>query len=85
LRYRLGHQPTVRVLDPILRPREGSGALPHVYARGDLCLSAPGEWNSSMAVGRTIVPWASEWLLHYEIWHATGDWAGGGRHPPAAA
>jgi hypothetical protein len=85
LRYRLGQQPSVRVLDPVLRLRPGVGALPHVYNEGDLCLSAPGEWNLSMAIGHTIVPWASEWLLHYEIWHATGEWAGGGRHPSTAA
>jgi hypothetical protein len=85
LRYRLGQQPAVRVLDPVLQPRPDADALPHIYAEGDLCLFAPGEWNSSMAIGRTIIPWASEWLLHYEIWHAAGEWTGGGRHPSPAA
>ena len=31
----------------------------------------------------TIVPWASLWLYYYEVWHATGEWLGGGEHPIA--
>ena len=34
-----------------------------------------------MNIAETIIPWASEWLLHYEIWLATGEWQGGGIHP----
>ena len=29
-----------------------------------------------MLIVDTIVPWAAEWLLHYEIWLATGEWFG---------
>ena len=36
-----------------------------------------------MFIADTIVPWACEWLLHYEIWLATGEWHGGGEHPSA--
>ena len=37
-----------------------------------------GEWNPTMLLSRTIVPWASEWLLFYELWVITGVWLGGG-------
>jgi len=36
-----------------------------------------------MSIASTILPWASEWLFHYEIWRATGEWTGGGREPAA--
>jgi len=32
-------------------------------------------------VATTIVPWTSLWLRHYEVWHVTGEWWGGGEHP----
>ena len=32
-----------------------------------------------MLIATTTVPWAAEWLLHYELWLATdGTWCGGG-------
>ena len=36
-----------------------------------------------MSVVNTIIPWTSEWLLHYELWHATGKWLGGGHRNDA--
>ncbi|MDY0295864.1 MAG: hypothetical protein RB296_00975 [Acidobacteriota bacterium] len=33
-----------------------------------------------MIIAKTIVPWASEWLIFYELWLATGEWLGGGIH-----
>lgn len=39
-----------------------------------------GEWKPRMKLADTIVPWAAEWLLHYELWLATGEWGGGGVH-----
>lgn len=32
-------------------------------------------------ISRTLVPWAAEWLLHYEVWTITGKWHGGGHEP----
>jgi hypothetical protein len=78
--YKPGTRPAVRVRDPALELWPGTGALPHVYPGDELCLNYPGEWDSSMSVGHTILPWASEWLLHYEIWLVTGEWTGGGVH-----
>lgn len=69
--------PTVRVLAPDLVP-DGSGRLPHVYDDGSLCLGQPGEWNRSMFFVDTLVPWAFEWLVYYELWRATGTWMGDG-------
>ena len=31
-----------------------------------------------MLIADTIVAWTCEWLIHYEIWLATGEWHGGG-------
>ena len=82
VRYRHGRRPAVRVLKPALQLQSGATSLPHVYTGDELCLNLPGEWNSSMSIGHTILPWASEWLFHYEMWLATGKWTGGGRHLP---
>lgn len=77
LEYRLGSAPRVHVLEPKLDPRHRN-RLPHVYTKDRLCLYYPGEWNGSMVVASTIIPWTAEWLFHYEIWLATDRWAGGG-------
>jgi hypothetical protein len=37
-----------------------------------------GEWTSKKCIAQTIIPWAIEWLFHYELWHLTGEWSGGG-------
>jgi hypothetical protein len=58
-------------------------ALPHVYPLNTLCLFLGNrEWHESIPIADTLVPWASEWLLYYELWLATGEWLGGGEHPP---
>ena len=55
--------------------------LPHVFPGDNLCLHFPGEWTPEKSIATTIVPWTSEWLLHYEIWVFTGKWTGGGHQP----
>lgn len=73
-----------RLLQPTIRELAGDRKLPHVFRGvGDpLCLFyAPArEWNSSMLIARTIVPWTCEWLFHFEAWLFTGKWDGGGVH-----
>jgi hypothetical protein len=83
VRIELGHDglPHVRVIEPQLESR-GGASLPHVYREGTLCLYSRGEWHPGMSLVLTIVPWASEWLMNYEIWLATGEWHGGGEWPP---
>ena len=73
--YTGGRYPAVRVLAPEITATE-NGFLPHTYDNGTLCLHDAGQWNATMLIVDTIVAWAAEWLLHYEIWLATGDWFG---------
>ena len=73
--YTRGRYPAVRVLTPQLKATE-TGFLPHTYNDGTLCLHDAGQWNEGMLIVDTIVPWTAEWLLHYEIWLATGEWLG---------
>lgn len=75
-------KPEVRLIQPTLQTREGE-RCPHLYPDGVLCLYLPGafEWTKEMQLVETIVPWISEWLAHYEVWLATGEWTGGGEHP----
>lgn len=82
LRYKLTDSPEVEVLEPLLQKR-GSDNPPHLYPGEKLCLYLPriGEWNKTMMLSQTIIPWTSEWLLNYEVWLATGEWSGGGLHP----
>ena len=74
--YRPSSFPRVKILSQ-LPPRPGE-PLPHVYREGVLCLHKVDEWSPDMLIADTIVPWTCEWLIHYEIWLATGDWRGGG-------
>jgi hypothetical protein len=57
-----------------------------VYPLNTLCLYyGSREWNSSMLIANTLVPWTAEWLAHHEVWLATGgDWHGGGVHDQAS-
>ena len=88
--------PIVLVLDPPLvrRAEDAARPIPHLYARPrpelppNLCLYwSPGrEFDVSMYLAETIIPWATEWLMYYELWHATGKWVGpeaphGQEHP----
>jgi len=74
--------PKVRLVHPTLQTRDGK-SCPHLYPGGVLCLYLPGafEWTREMQLVETVVPWISEWLAHYEVWLATGEWTGGGEHP----
>jgi len=84
LGYAIGRRvPAVTVVHPALRA-EDVESLPHVYAEDSLCLCYPEQWDEGKLIARTIVPWAAEWLLHFEIWKATGTWHGGGHEPSAA-
>jgi hypothetical protein len=66
--YRHGRRPRVTVSDPPLALHPGAKALPHVYPGDELCLYYPGQWNHDMLLAATILPWTTEWLIHYELW-----------------
>jgi hypothetical protein len=78
--YRFERAPRVRVINPALRKRSDGAPIPHRYAGGYLCLyfDRAQEWTPAMFIADTIIPWTSLWLLYYELWHATGEWLGGG-------
>ena len=84
--YRHRRRPCVTITEPPLTLHPRATAPPHIYPGGDLCLYLPGEWKENMLLAHTILPWTSEWLLHYELWLVTGRWAGSGHDhavPPA--
>lgn len=82
LHYKRGSFIRIRVIDQKLRLAEGKTKLPHVYStpKQELCLYYPkdNEWHPGMYYVKSLIPWASEWLYHYEIWVGTGEWHGGG-------
>lgn len=80
IHYQLSCKPEITVLSPALEVPPGTH-LPHTYSGDELCLYFPGQWDGSQLFVDTVVPWSSEWLLHYEIWKITGRWTGGGHEP----
>lgn len=81
--YHINHSPKVYVIEPpILARPEGVEELPHVFntEKQQICLyyGRLGEWDSTKFLAREIVPWASEWLMFYELWLITGEWLGEG-------
>lgn len=78
--------PYVFLLDPALKPRDGEDYIdiPHLILDGEtpensaLCLFDPdeGQWDNTMWISDTIIPWASEWLHYYEFWQVDGVWRG---------
>jgi hypothetical protein len=76
--YQLGRNLRIYVTDPELVTR-GDERLPHTFTEdGSLCLYYNEFLLCRDLIADTLVPWASEWLLHYELWLATGEWNGGG-------
>ena len=78
-------RPKVCILcpEPVRRPEAPDDPIPHLeYPERpgvrSLCLfnSDNYEWHSGVPIA-DMVPWISEWLLCYEIWHATGHWTCG--------
>ncbi|MBE9065015.1 hypothetical protein IQ256_29210 [cf. Phormidesmis sp. LEGE 11477] len=63
--------------------------IPHIHLDPDkpelssMCLYDPdgGEWNDTIFLADTVIPWAAEWLMHYEHWHLFGEWIGSGVGP----
>lgn len=82
-RYRLrleaerARVPSIRVMEPALAS-DDAGLLPHVYDTGDLCVSELGDFRPGMLFVDTVIPWALEWLVHYEQWRIARIWYGDG-------
>jgi len=83
VKYEFCRRPEVILLDPKLMPNFNNEMPEHLYPREVLCLYRPiyGEFRFSDLVSETILPWTALWLYHYESWHNTGEWLGGGEHP----
>lgn len=81
--YDYGDPPRAFVDQPALRARGDGEPIPHIYSGPRPCLFLPGarEWAEEKLIAETIIPWLMLWLLYYELWHATGEWQGGGAHP----
>jgi hypothetical protein len=92
IKYTLSHPPVCVVKEPDLLALAGGREIPHIYQNQtdikgtQLCLYLPvvkqknkvSEWQPTMFVANTILPWASMWLLYFEFWLSNGKWDGGG-------
>lgn len=83
IKYKLKDPPQIIVLNPILKRNYHGEKIPHMYSQKSLCLYRPkyGQFTILDLISDTIIPWTSLWLYHYETWHITGEWKGGGEHP----
>lgn len=85
---RVFDRPYVIVADPPIEPRPGTDYvdIPHLmfndaeHTRSGLCLFDPEgqEWTPADLIAETTIPWTSEWLHYYELWHLFGEWLGPG-------
>jgi hypothetical protein len=75
--------PRIHVVWPKLQVRPDATSIPHTYSDNSLCLYFPGahEWDPTMSIADTLIPWTLLWLYYYEVWLVTGKWKGGGEHP----
>jgi hypothetical protein len=76
IEYRLGQYPTVRILKPAIT--DAGEFVPHSYDNGTLCVHNDRQWQPSMLIVDTFLPWTVEWLWHWEIFQPTGEWFGDG-------
>ncbi|MBU2557579.1 MAG: hypothetical protein KJ578_07355 [Bacteroidetes bacterium] len=83
LKYNLTDSPRIKIVSPELKKNEKGENAEHLYTNGYLCLYQPKyrEFTRTDLLTDTIIPWTSLWLYHYEVWHLTGEWLGGGEHP----
>jgi len=84
--YKIGFRPQVIVTADYL-PGLDRPDFPHKFTIDQennsvkICLHLRHEFDSTELISDCIIPWAAEWLYFYEIWLATGEWCGGGKHP----
>lgn len=83
LKFNLTDSPKIKIVSPELKRNEKGKEAEHLYPNGYLCLYQPKyrEFTRTDLLTDTIIPWTSLWLYHYEVWHLTGEWLGGGEHP----
>jgi hypothetical protein len=80
IKYKIDTRPLIEVIDAPWK--QGGKRPPHTYSDASLCLYYPPskDFDRTIRLSQTIVPWTSEWLFHYELWLASGQrvWYGGG-------
>ena len=82
---REGSKPKVFASGGEIEKMEDLSDVPHKFSadaklkRIQLCLDYH-EWGDGDSIATTLLPWAIEWLAHFEIWLTTGKWTGGGIH-----
>ena len=82
IQYTLKRRPIVKVLSPKLKLHPDKDELPHIFSQNNsLCLHFNDFDYYNDYLSNTIIVWITWWLYFYEIWLATGEWQGGGRHP----
>ena len=85
IEFKQDDRPEVFVDAPDLHELSKGRRVPHLYQQKPprICLYLPKtrEWQPSMRIDQTIVPWATLWLFYFEEWLASDDWKGGGLHP----
>lgn len=83
IKYESGRRPKVFLPGTQLKRRSVDERIPHTYSDNEPCLFYPSalEWRSDMKISVSVVGWLAHWLHYYELWHATGEWLGGGIEP----
>lgn len=79
------HSPDVFILDQDVWDISKKKSIPHLYdsKKIKLCLYYPAykDWDQTMPLNTTFVPWTYLWLYYYEEWLFSSEWKGGGEHP----
>lgn len=92
IKYTLSKSPVCIIKDPDLFALAEGKKIPHTYKNQtgikgiQLCLYLPelkrknkvSEWQPTMCLADTFLPWASIWLFYFECWLTNGIWDGGG-------
>ncbi len=77
--------PDVFILDQNVWDISKKKSIPHLYDSKNikLCLYYPKykDWDQTMPLNTTFVPWIYLWLYYYEEWLFSNEWKGGGEHP----
>lgn len=75
-RYRLEWEPGCNPKAFITSPQIEIDPEIHMYSDGSLCLYYPKDfiYNEKSHLYETIVPWAHEWFVFYELYQIKGRW-----------
>ena len=79
--FKPGYWPSASLIEPKTIVKINGKKPHHLYNRDEdgkerLCVFYPKgyEWNDSMFLADSYIPWIITWLSAYEIWQITGCW-----------